>query len=266
MGGRCTEHRLSSPASEPVNAARRPPQRRLTNLSPARAAGIVGPVNPHVDTQTQRKLADFDAEWSGSFSLPDDAELDDICDVEFPLALRGYSREAVDAYVGYVNQVVHELRMNRSPRAAIRNALDRAGGRADELLRDAQAQADEILADAQGEAEAIRERAGEEAFEITLRAKSDADAAGARGDADANRLREEGRRDLEAARARMNQELGEHRARIAALHAERAAAIEAANALARSLQAIGNEPTAPVELTDALHQARAQGSPAPCSP
>jgi len=222
-------------------------------------------MNPDADAQTQRKLADFDAEWSGSFSLPNDAELDDICDVEFPIVLRGYSREAVDSYVGYVNQVVHELRMNRSPRSAIRNALDRAGGQAGELLRDAQAQAEELLTDARREAEAIQERAREEAFEITLRARSDAEDARAEGNADAGRLREQGRRDLESTRARMNQELGEHRARISAIHAERAAAVEAAQALARRLQALGGEPPAPAELTAALQQARMQGAPDPHS-
>ena len=214
-------------------------------------------MNPDADTQSQRKLADFDAEWSGSFSLPDDAELDDICDVEFPIALRGYSREAVDAYVGYVNQVVHELRMNRSPRSAIRKALDRAGGQAGELLRDARTQADAILASAQCEADTVREHAREEALDTMLRAGSDADATRAAGAADAERLREEGRRDLEAARARMNQELGEHRARIAAVNAERAAAVETAHALAARLQALSDAPqSAPGELTDALHRAR----------
>lgn len=217
-------------------------------------------------TQSTRKLADFEAEWSGSFPLRDGDELDDICDVEFPIVLRGYSREAVDAYVGYVNQVVHELRMNRSPRSAIRNALDRAGGQAGELLRDAQAQADDLLAIAERQAEETRERAKDEAFQITLRAKADADAARADGDVDAERLREQGRRELEDARARMNQELGEHRARIAALHAERAAAVDAAHALAARLGSLANEPPAPPELTDALQQARALDSAEPRRP
>jgi DivIVA domain-containing protein len=218
---------------------------------------------------SQRQLAGLEAEWSGAFPLRSGEQLDDICDVEFPIVLRGYSREAVDAYVGYVNQVVHELRMNRSPRSAIRNALDRAGDQASGLLREARAQAGEVLAQAEREANGIRERAREQAFEITLRANSDADAARTSGDAEAERLREQGRRELDHARARMNQELGEHRARIAALHAERAAAVEAAHALAVRLQSLTAEPpasvqpadrdadvTAPVELTDALEDAR----------
>jgi len=48
----------------------------------------------------------------------------EIREASFPLALRGYSCEAVDAYV---KRVIAELEVQRSPRAAVRQALDRVG-------------------------------------------------------------------------------------------------------------------------------------------
>jgi DivIVA domain-containing protein len=205
----------------------------------------------------------------------DGDEPDDICDVDFPVAMRGYSREAVDAYVSYVNRVVYELRMNRSPRSAVRHALDRVGDQVSGLLREARETADEMLAAARAEADQIAEQAREEAFASTLRAKTDADAIRSEAQVDAERLREEGRQELDRLRARVNQELGEHRARIDAIHDERAAALEAARALGARLQSLGDDQrtaasqpeatteqpdaTSPtIELTDALHHERAK--------
>jgi DivIVA domain-containing protein len=207
-------------------------------------------VNPDSGPETPRPTASFDPEWSGSFPPREGDDPDDICDVDFPVVLRGYSREAVDAYVGYVNRVVYELRMNRSPRSAVRHALDRVGDQVGGLLREARETADGMLAAARAEADQIAEQAREEAFTITLRAKTDADAIQAQAQDDADRLRDEGRHELDRLRARANQELGEHRARIEAIHHERAAALEAAHALATRLQSLGggDDPGTPAQL------------------
>src|SRR5919197_6098077 len=47
--------------------------------------------------------------------------------VSFPVALRGYDREAVEAYVGRVVQAVSDLESKRPPEAAVRRAPDRVG-------------------------------------------------------------------------------------------------------------------------------------------
>ena len=47
-----------------------------------------------------------------------------VREVDFPMALRGYDRDAVDRYVKEVNRVIAELEITSSPEAAIRNALD----------------------------------------------------------------------------------------------------------------------------------------------
>ncbi|HEY0477627.1 MAG TPA: ATP synthase F0 subunit B [Kofleriaceae bacterium] len=233
-------------------------------------------MNPDSGPETPRPTASFDPEWSGSFPPRENDDPDDICDVDFPVVLRGYSREAVDAYVGYVNRVVYELRMNRSPRSAVRHALDRVGDQVGGLLREARQTADEMLAAARAEADGIAEQAREEAFTTTLRAKTEADAIRSQAQDDADRLRGEGRQELDRLRARANQELGEHRARIDAIHRERAVALEAAQALATRLQSLagdGDPAQAPppetvpadadagpptIELTEAIQKERAR--------
>src|SRR3954447_1590836 len=53
-----------------------------------------------------------------------EAQLDGIREPEFPIALRGYDREAVDAYVDHVMRVIADLEAGRSPQSAIKHALD----------------------------------------------------------------------------------------------------------------------------------------------
>ncbi len=67
-----------------------------------------------------------------------------VRDAAFPLALRGYDREAVDGYVKRVNRLVTELEASRSPEAAIRRALDQVGEETSSILQRAQQTASEI--------------------------------------------------------------------------------------------------------------------------
>ena len=47
-------------------------------------------------------------------------------DTEFPVAIRGYDRAAVDRYVEHVNRLLAELEISSSPESAVRHALDDA--------------------------------------------------------------------------------------------------------------------------------------------
>lgn len=98
-------------------------------------------------------------------------------DVEFPLALRGYDRAAVDRYVEEVNRAIAELEISSSPASAVRHALEevseetagllqRAHETADEITARSRAQADDRLQRAQNEAQEVREAATREAAEI----------------------------------------------------------------------------------------------------
>jgi cell division septum initiation protein DivIVA len=95
-----------------------------------------------------------------------DDELAGLRQPEFPIALRGYDRDAVDAYIAHVSGVISALEANSSPQAAVRFALDqvseetkgilqRAHDAADELTARSRAQAQERIDDAERQARDI---------------------------------------------------------------------------------------------------------------
>jgi DivIVA domain-containing protein len=75
-----------------------------------------------------------------------DVDIASVRDVTFPIALRGYDREAVDDYVRDVNRIIAELQVGRSPQSAIRHALDQVSEETRGILERAHETADEITA------------------------------------------------------------------------------------------------------------------------
>src|SRR5438445_7763991 len=98
--------------------------------------------------------------------LPDDP-VPDVADVDFPTALRGYDRLAVDAYVRKTSQLVAELQATRSPEAAVRRALARVGEEVSGILQRAHETAEQLTSQSRLEAEERLESARREASEIT---------------------------------------------------------------------------------------------------
>jgi DivIVA domain-containing protein len=107
-------------------------------------------------------------------------------DVDFPIALRGYDRGAVDRYVAEVNQAIAELEISSSPQSAIRHALEqvseetsgllqRAHETADEITTRSRAQADDRLQRAQNEADEVRETANREAADTRAKLTQELD-------------------------------------------------------------------------------------------
>jgi hypothetical protein len=94
-----------------------------------------------------------------------------MASADFPIALRGYDRLAVDAYVERTIQLIAELRSTRSPEAAVRRALERVGEEISGILQRAHDTADEITARSRSEAEARLESARREALELTAEAE-----------------------------------------------------------------------------------------------
>src|SRR5204863_3910792 len=99
-----------------------------------------------------------------------DQELAEVRDVDFPVAMRGYDRAAVDAYVNRVNRLLAELQISAAPESAIRHALDevadetrglleRAHETAEEITRRSRSKADDRLQQAEQEAEEVRSSA-----------------------------------------------------------------------------------------------------------
>jgi cell division septum initiation protein DivIVA len=97
-------------------------------------------------------------------NLPDDPVA--LVNADFPAALRGYDRLAVDAYVQRASQLVAELQATRSPEAAVRRALERVGEQISGILQRAHETAEEITAQSRREAEDRLEKSRVEAREI----------------------------------------------------------------------------------------------------
>jgi len=98
-------------------------------------------------------------------TLPDNP-MPVVADVDFPTALRGYDRFAVDAYVQKTSQLVAELQATRSPDAAIRRALERVGEEVSGILQRAHETAERITAQSRSEAEDRLEESRREAAQI----------------------------------------------------------------------------------------------------
>jgi cell division septum initiation protein DivIVA len=94
-----------------------------------------------------------------------------VADVDFPTALRGYDRLAVDAYVQKTSQLVAELQATRSPDAAIRRALERVGEEVSGILQRAHEAAAQITFQSRSEAEDRLEAARQEAAQIVTAAE-----------------------------------------------------------------------------------------------
>jgi len=90
-------------------------------------------------------------------------------EVSFPLAVRGYDRAAVDDFVNAVRAMVAELEATQTREGAVQKALDDVGV----------------------ETAGILQRAHEAADELTRRSRSDADARLQRAESEADELRRE---------------------------------------------------------------------------
>src|SRR6201996_875261 len=97
-------------------------------------------------------------------ALPDDPL--SVINADFPMALRGYDRVAVDDYVRRTRQLVAELQATRSPEAAVRRALERVGEEITGILQRAHETAEQITNQSSSEAEDRLEQARQEAAHI----------------------------------------------------------------------------------------------------
>jgi cell division initiation protein len=82
-----------------------------------------------------------------------DQDIAAVREADFPIVLRGYDRDAVDAYVREVNRVLADLEISRSPQSAIRHALDQMSEETKGILERAHETADEITARSRAQAD-----------------------------------------------------------------------------------------------------------------
>jgi DivIVA domain-containing protein len=98
-----------------------------------------------------------------------------IRNVSFPVAVRGYDRKAVEAYVRGVNRVIAELEVTRSPQAAVRHAVERVEEQTRSILEEARASAEKITGTAQAEANEIVAQSKAKAADLVVAADTDAE-------------------------------------------------------------------------------------------
>jgi DivIVA domain-containing protein len=132
----------------------------------------------------------------------------DVLDVSFPVAVRGYDRRHVDAYIKRVNRVIAELKVRSSPPAAVRHALEEAEGKVQELLRAAREAAEQITVSAQQEAEESIGIVKAEAATLLVDTNAEAD----RMKAEANEILASAKRDAESIVATAQSNADEQRA------------------------------------------------------
>jgi DivIVA domain-containing protein len=97
---------------------------------------------------------------------------DRIANREFPLAVRGYDRHAVDDFVQEVLEMVADLEARQSRESVVQRALDEIGEETAGILQRAHETADEIAARSRAQAEGRMQRAEREAD--MLRQQADA--------------------------------------------------------------------------------------------
>jgi DivIVA domain-containing protein len=97
---------------------------------------------------------------------------DRIANREFPLAVRGYDRHAVDDFVQEVLEIVTDLEDRQTRESVVQRALDEIGEETAGILQRAHETADEIAARSRAQAEGRMQRAEREAD--MLRQQADA--------------------------------------------------------------------------------------------
>jgi DivIVA domain-containing protein len=96
-------------------------------------------------------------------------------EIEFPIAMRGYDRAAVDRYVTEVNRVIAELEISSSPESAVRHALDEVSEETRDLLQRAYQTAEEITAKSRSKADDRIQQAESEGQELRAAAAREAE-------------------------------------------------------------------------------------------
>jgi DivIVA domain-containing protein len=97
---------------------------------------------------------------------------DRLANREFPLAVRGYDRHAVDEFVQEVLEIVADLEGRQTRESVVQRALDEIGEETASILQRAHETADEIAARSRAQAEGRMQRAEREAD--MLRQQADA--------------------------------------------------------------------------------------------
>ena len=169
-----------------------------------------------------------------------DEEVAEILATDFPIALRGYDRAAVDHYHQRVSRVIAELQAGRSPQSAVRYALEQVSEETRAILQQAHDTADSITTKSRRESSERMETAERESAQMLADAERDA-----------AQMRAEAEREAAELRAAAERRVREAEDDVAAIWQERERLIEDAREIASRLAEVADaaaerEPPAPV--------------------
>ena len=108
-------------------------------------------------------MADFDTTEFRAARFDRRGATERISRREFPIVMRGYDRQAVDAFVQEVLQIVEELEAGAASESVVQRKLEEVGAETAGILQRAHETADEIAARSRAQAEGRIQRAEREA-------------------------------------------------------------------------------------------------------
>jgi DivIVA domain-containing protein len=180
----------------------------------------------------------------------------EIRNVRFPVGMRGYERDAVEAYVRRVNRVIAELEVTRSPQAAVKHAVERVSEQTKTILEEARESAEKITTTAQAEADEIVAQAKAKAADLVIAASSEADRVKAESDELVARSREQADQIIAEAKANAEHRKRESEQELAKLQAEAEARMRELNADTASVWDRRHELLGDIDrMADQLHEA-----------
>jgi DivIVA domain-containing protein len=100
---------------------------------------------------------------------------DSVRTAEFPIALRGYDREAVDRYIAELADLIERLESRQSRESVVQRALEEVGEETSAILKQAHETADDITARSRSQAEDRMEVARQEGAATIREAKLEAE-------------------------------------------------------------------------------------------
>jgi len=180
----------------------------------------------------------------------------DLRNVSFPLAVRGYDRDAVETYVRRVNRAIAELEVTRSPQAAVRHAVERVGEQTKTILDEARESAEKITNTAQAEADEIVAQAKAKAADLVVGASTEADRVRAESDELVARAKAQAEEIVAKAKANAEQRKGESERELTELREQAEARIRELEADTATLWDRRHELLGDIDrMADQLHEA-----------
>ena len=139
-------------------------------------------------------------------------KVEEVLQVQFPQAVRGYDREAVDGYVDRVRAVIAELEASATPSAAVTRAIEEITDETRDVLLRAQQSAQEMTTRARDRADELSQQVERETTEKISAATHEAEQTLAAASSEATELRATSRREAEQLWETANAEVAQLRA------------------------------------------------------